>query len=88
MKKVKKSEKVTKVDTSIEEFKVKVPAEGRATIAVQKGVTLKIGDFEFVRFDLYAIRNVDDADEAIKDGFDNLSELLTEQLQKEIESVE
>ena len=84
---VSKGKKKEVIDKEVlEKFKMSVPEEGRSVIGIAKGVTLKVGDFEFVRLDVWGVRNIDADDE--EEEFEGLSEVLDTQLQREIDAVE
>lgn len=84
----KQSKKVKQIEKSpkIEEFKINVPPEGKATIMMSKGCTLKVGDFEFVRHDVSAIVNIEEED--LFEEFEALGNLLDIALAKETAKVE
>jgi hypothetical protein len=59
------------------------PPVGYATVGLNLGATLNMGDFQSARIDVFVQRNVVDTDEAIKDEFANLSELLQAEIQRQ-----
>lgn len=57
--------------------------EKKATIGLSLGCTLNMGDYQSARIDVFIQRNVDDTDEAIKDGLDEISNLLHDELERQ-----
>ena len=86
-KKVEKKEK-KKTAPDVKELLVRTPSEGTVTIAMQKGVTLNVGQYEFVRLDASVIRNVVDDDEVILDELAHLGDLLDAALDVEMDKIE
>ena len=60
----------------------KVP-EGFATVGLSLGCTLNMGDFQSARIDVFIQRTVPDTDEHIKDGIEEISEMLHSELERQ-----
>lgn len=56
---------------------------GKATIGLSIGATLNMGDYQSARIDVFIQRNVDDTEEAIKDGLDEISVLLHSEIERQ-----
>jgi len=81
----KKGDSVKLISKSPLDVLMKVPSEGQETIYVQKGVTLKIGEYEFTRIDVGVIRNVNTGD--LQANLEELADEIDEALEREIEKL-
>lgn len=61
----------------------KATPEGQATVGLSVGATLNMGDFQSARIDVFIQRSVPDNEEAIKDGLDEISELLHSEIERQ-----
>lgn len=71
-----------------EEFKVKVPSDGNATVMLSKSITLKVGDYEFVKFDAGLIVNTDDTDDEINYQLERISGIIDEFLEEQVDALD
>lgn len=62
----------------------KATPEGKAVVGLSLGVTLNMGDFESARVDVFIQRHVSDTDDDIEEGLAAISEMLHEELQKQV----
>lgn len=58
---------------------------GYVTIGTQIGATINMGDFQSARIDVFIQRNVEDNDESIQEGLDDISDKLHEELSRQSE---
>ena len=57
--------------------------EGYATVGLSLGCTLNMGDYQSARIDVFIQRNVPDTEEHIKDGIEEISEMLHSELERQ-----
>lgn len=65
----------------------KAPPIGYVTIAMQKGVTINMGNYQSARLDVFIARNVPD-DENLNKCYDEIADLLDDRLITEVEKIE
>lgn len=59
------------------------PPQGYVTIGNAVGVTLNMGDYQSARIDVFIQRNVPDNNTSIKEGFEEINELLMDEVQRQ-----
>lgn len=57
--------------------------KGYASISLNIGCTLNMGDFQSARIDVFIQRNVVDTEETIKDGMNDISDILHDELARQ-----
>lgn len=61
----------------------KTVPEGFATVGLQIGATINMGDFQSARIDVFMQRNVPDTHDEILEGYEEISEILHEELARQ-----
>lgn len=56
---------------------------GYAGIGLQLGATINLGDFQSARIDVFIQRNVEDTNESIEAGLEEISDILHEELARQ-----
>lgn len=79
-------EKGTKVEN--EDTPIAILKEGRAMAGLSKGMTINLGNYESARINCWITRTCKDDDKAIMDNLAEISNMLDEQIQFEVEELE
>lgn len=59
------------------------PPVGYATVGMALGATINVGDYQSARIDVFIQRNVVDDDAVIQDAYNDISEVLQNEIQRQ-----
>lgn len=81
-------EKGADVETGTESNPVNTLPEGKAIVGLSKGLTINLGGYESARINCWISKISNDDETSIMDSLVQISEMLDEQLQFEIDELE